>query len=115
MPERGSTYAVLADQTGAVGADTAGSIAHELAFHSSIWFPVFPHRNTIFRSLLSLVLLAMVVGDRRDSGGYTPLAGALAVPECKSQSFVLSCARLRFDLLAGPAVPNGLVSHLEML
>jgi len=34
-PGRVSTYAVLADQTSAVGADTAELIAHELALHSS--------------------------------------------------------------------------------
>lgn len=49
---------------------------------------------------------------------YTPFAGALAVPSgetCQSRSFVRLCAAgLRVDLLAGPAEPNGLVSHLEM-
>ena len=53
----------------------------------------------------------------------TPFAGALAVPiEREIPVSIVAlfrdrawCVRAVFDLLAGPAVPNALVSHLEVL
>jgi hypothetical protein len=51
----------------------------------------------------------------------TPFAGALAVPIGEPVSLIFffeiwcACVRLKVDLLAGAAVPNALVSHLEVL
>ncbi len=112
-----STYAVLADQTGAVSADTAVVVNNELALHlprSLISISQNPLQ-------LSVPILSLISRELQISrGANTPFAGALAVPAVRRNSSVAISPRFlqrsgsKVDLLAGPGVPNGLVSHLEM-
>ena len=112
-----STYAVLADQTGAVRADTAVVANNELALH----LPRFLISISDPESQLSVPILPLISKELQISrGANTPFAGALAVPAVRRNSLVAISPRFlqrsgsKVDLLAGPGVPNGLVSHLEM-
>lgn len=109
-------YPVLADETTAVGADTA---EFEMSILAILFF-----RSPIFRLPVIFILGGL--------SGHTPSTGSLAVPKQIGKNHV----SIKFSnpshrhisniqhlqrghnnkgeaLLAGPAVPHGLVSHLE--